>query len=878
MSIQAFGGLETAPIPQPPFAATPVVYYTATPLEVAALATAGTPVPPGAMLIDPTSRLIYGQSDGVGGYEALGTSTGLSVNTVDSLLGQLPRWKAALAAVKAGSRNAQVLVIGDGFSAGNYSLSTSANAQNSASASWVRRLASLLEDAGYPANTDTIFIGDASATSGAQFEKLDMRTNFAGGGTHYREDDGPGGKIIHNISGTAGITGAQAPFVLYPDKPYDTIEWVHRNAAGYSTQGRISVDYGVSSVGATVDLTAGGSVIVKDTRTVAKRRGEVWVQKLNATSARLNALSISAYDSTQKCVRVMNASFAGATPLLQADSAAYYSPLTVLSNTALYQPDLVIICLDIENWIANYAHGTYDLATTTTHSYQIQQIINAFSGSADVVLMTAPPSANAVASIANQRLQANATRQLAALNGLQVIDCYALFGSQVAAAANGYHDTSSTTYPGTLGHGKVAQLAAQVLGLDADPIETTQDYIVPMPADSVTVPANFMGMCVMRWPDQNIQSSDNPAGVIDWGFARMSQNYEAHWTRLETSAGVYDAAMLARLDAQITFQRQNGASVMMSAYATPRFYADNTVANPSATDYNATGPYGYQGEGAFPTSLAALANHVTMLINRYNKPGGAWYDVYGSTLGKGIQFWETGNEPAPGGGNGSTKFFWGSQAQLSDYCATQYDAVKATDSSVIVISPGFVGSVDSQVAAFFGTAGGATGKTGAQTCDALGLHAYGINPVGHTVYSSTNSSDIANNATNGLIVVRRAMREFNAGVELPIYLTEWGAFLDPAGAGAVAFNAASADVRYKWLCRWFMQLAAFGVRAQMPWHWEFEFPSQTHGGDWQNDTEGSVRAYNDAAARLPGRTIVQCRVAPYGATTVVFSDGTQWAV
>lgn len=74
MSIQAFGGVETAPIPQPPFAATPVVYYTATPQEVAALAAAGNPVPPGSMLIDPVSRQIYGQSDGQGGYSSLGAA------------------------------------------------------------------------------------------------------------------------------------------------------------------------------------------------------------------------------------------------------------------------------------------------------------------------------------------------------------------------------------------------------------------------------------------------------------------------------------------------------------------------------------------------------------------------------------------------------------------------------------------------------------------------------------------------------------------------------------------------------------------------------------------------------------------------------------
>lgn len=94
MPQQAQGVTSSSPTLPPTFATGPVVYYTASAAEVTALYAEGNPVPKGAMLIDPTTRLIYGQSDGAGGFVALGsvtTSSGGSGNSSSSTAPLMPR-------------------------------------------------------------------------------------------------------------------------------------------------------------------------------------------------------------------------------------------------------------------------------------------------------------------------------------------------------------------------------------------------------------------------------------------------------------------------------------------------------------------------------------------------------------------------------------------------------------------------------------------------------------------------------------------------------------------------------------------------------------------------------------------------------------------
>lgn len=375
-------------------------------------------------------------------------------------------------------------------------------------------------------------------------------------------------------------------------------------------------------------------------------------------------------------------------------------------------------------------------------------------------------------------------------------------------------------------------------------------------------------------------SGNSPQGIINWKNFRVSQQVEARWSRLETSAGVYSASALTSLDSIITFQRTNGASVYFGLYGTPTFYA-SAVAHPTYADNVTKGPWGDTGECAYPTSLAAVTNVVTMLINRYNKPGGAWYDAHFATLGKGIQYWETWNEPSTGaGGNGNTigagatgsGFWWGSTGELVDLCQTQYAAIKAADASITVTSPGFTGSTPN-IVTFMTTAGPITARTGLQTSEALAFHPYTHNP--YNVTYGTWTQDIVNG--NLGIKTVNTMLAAN-GWTLPLWISEFGVDSTGVGTTITAWYAAPPSFRYTWYCRLLMYWAAEGVKCWHPWNWNEQSSVQGNSGNWHDDLTGVVLAYNDFAAKVSGKTIISGTYKQQGEVSLRFSDGTSWTV
>lgn len=68
----AMGGLQASPDFLKPSATPPIPNVVASVADVAALAANGTPVAKATLLVDPTTKLLYGQSDGQGGYVPLG--------------------------------------------------------------------------------------------------------------------------------------------------------------------------------------------------------------------------------------------------------------------------------------------------------------------------------------------------------------------------------------------------------------------------------------------------------------------------------------------------------------------------------------------------------------------------------------------------------------------------------------------------------------------------------------------------------------------------------------------------------------------------------------------------------------------------------------
>ena len=403
----------------------------------------------------------------------------------------------------------------------------------------------------------------------------------------------------------------------------------------------------------------------------------------------------------------------------------------------------------------------------------------------------------------------------------------------------------------------------------------------------VKVPMDFLGMCWMRYP---VAANDyNPVGILKWGAMRASQLHESRWNNIELSPGIYDAAALAKLDRIITFQRRNGAAVMLGVYGTPRHWA-STAANPKYSDYNTAGRWNAVldpakfGEGAFPTSLGAVTNYVSMLVNRYNLPGGAWYGAHSSTLGKGIQAWETWNEPelpvngstngnSFGFGGRSSNFWWGSKEQMVDMAYTQYAAIKALDPSIIVTCPGLVGNQLQRASRFFPITGTATGKTGAQACDAYAWHPYGCIGKNYSPWG-TWAHNVVDHPTDGITAIRTMLAGW--GLSLPLYITEWGMAEDVDSAQIAAFYAQPAAFRRSFMESFLLTCAAFGVKQVHPWHWQQPSLLKGNSGAWPTDTAGVAAAYNAIAANVVGKTIVGLKVEANGPLTVTFSDGSTY--
>ena len=378
----------------------------------------------------------------------------------------------------------------------------------------------------------------------------------------------------------------------------------------------------------------------------------------------------------------------------------------------------------------------------------------------------------------------------------------------------------------------------------------------------------------MQYPVQG----NSTAGKISIGGVRLCQTLETRWNVIETSAGVYSPLALAALDSMITFHRQNGTTVNFGLYGTPLFYASG-AANPTYGDNITRDPWNVMGAAANPTSLAAVTNFTSMLVSRYNAPGGAWFDVYGATLGKGIQYWETWNEPSMGAasngnstGSGfkSTSFFWGSPAQLVDLAQTQYAAIEAIDPSIVVTTPGF--SMFSAAAAntFMTTAGSSTGMTGAQSCDAFSWHPYRQNPPG-VVFSNWNENQITGSASAKVV---RDWLNANGFSSMKMIASEWGIDANAATDAQRLWYASSGKFRYNWIMRSFMTLAAQGTASVHPWHWGTTSTEYGTSGNWQLDTLGAQKAYNDFAAKAVGKTIVSGTYKYGGEVSLTFSDGT----
>ena len=377
-------------------------------------------------------------------------STVLSAQTT-----RLPRWLAAVAAMKAGTRNAKLLIVGDSVAVGLWSAGV--GFPNAKATGWPVKLAALFNAAGVRTNNAAVF-GDCSNSSvAATLMSVDPRLSL---GTNW---------LCNSLYAYGGFTvvnstaGSQTLYSFTPAETFDTIEVTYVTHPLPYGKFVISVDGG-AAIGAVVDCNATLSV-QQTTRTCARGTHRIDIARSAPSGADgpISIISVRAWDSTIKTVDFLNASVGGTTTTLQSDTTAAYKALSV---GPIYAPDLTIICLDINDWATGVVSGLYDQVTTTTHSYQLQKIITAYRATGDVILMTGCPSLTSSYSQAVQDGILYATRELAVLNGIPLVDSYAALGNYATALAAGYYAPGGdSVHPGITGHVEIAARVASVPGI-----------------------------------------------------------------------------------------------------------------------------------------------------------------------------------------------------------------------------------------------------------------------------------------------------------------------------------------------------------------------------------------------------------------------------
>ncbi len=338
---------------------------------------------------------------------------------------------------------------------------------------------------------------------------------------------------------------------------------------------------------------------------------------------------------------------------------------------------------------------------------------------------------------------------------------------------------------------------------------------------SVQVSSDFMWMN---------RSSDNTLPI---GTYRAHDEY-VQWRDIETSAGVYS---WTALDALITTHRTLGRSISYVIYGTPTFYA--SVADQGHNDY-----YGNPGAAGFPaldTNLNAFKAFITALITRYNSAGGAWR-VANPTLGKGIKFIETWNEPDFT--ETYTGYWWGTVAQMVDVCTAGNSAAKAVDSSLITLAPSF--DSDSRFEQWIAGTGTLFSTSAPATCDAWNTHIYAVSSYGYN-YAFIYKDPVF--GTQGAFGINKIASKYSQ--PKPVYITEIGFNTDPTNKAFLSLLAESdASIRYKLLARIFLAAAAYGVRGVGMYN------ASNLCGNLTTDVNGVRKAFIDVATFLAGKTII----------------------
>lgn len=338
----------------------------------------------------------------------------------------LPNFTAALAAVRAGTRNAKVLCIGDSITCGK------GGANGPRSQSFIAQAAALLQtDLGVKVSS----VGFLGTGTFAPYPPYDGRVavsaalDYAGSGI--------GGNFFHTVT-----VGEYVEFT--PGVAADRLEVCMMHYTG-NGQAEVLID-GV--VVATIDTgDAPGLRYYTYSTTLATHTIRIRNKVAGVGFPDVFTVGFNAYNSAVKEVQLINAGWGGSTV---GNWISNSWPWEGNQAIPIVDPDLTLVELTINDWLANTAVATYQA--------QLAQLLDTIlvSGS-DALVFAGPSSDTAVATAPVQAALTAGARATAASKGVAFLDFKDALGDYAAMNAKGLMvDSYHVTTPA--GHALLADL------------------------------------------------------------------------------------------------------------------------------------------------------------------------------------------------------------------------------------------------------------------------------------------------------------------------------------------------------------------------------------------------------------------------------------
>nr|WP_314436858.1 SGNH/GDSL hydrolase family protein [uncultured Brevundimonas sp.] len=360
---------------------------------------------------------------------ACGAASGGVLGRTRFSVSELPVWSAAVRAMQAGGREAQLLCIGDSVTQG-YGAVAGGWTPKARSAAWPERLAALMSGRGLPASAASVAGAGAADGATGGYPAYDPRVGL-GAGWGVNALTGLGGKLFW---GAASSTGG---WTFQPDGPVDRFDlWAVNNTA----LGVLTVETD-GEVRAVVNTTKAPAMEVT-TVAFPETSGPVTV-RWSSGGAVFIAGGV-AWRSSVRRARVVNAGWGGAKA---ADWTTTDQLYRAYGSIPVAAPDLSVICLTINDWNGATAVATYKTS--------LGLLVDRCLMTGDVLLMTGAPSdpAQGKASYAVQAAVKTAVFEVAASRSLATpIDGAALFGGTFAPGL-----MSDAVHPNAAGQARIAE-------------------------------------------------------------------------------------------------------------------------------------------------------------------------------------------------------------------------------------------------------------------------------------------------------------------------------------------------------------------------------------------------------------------------------------